>query len=276
MFVRRWVTVASIALSIGSLCSRRLYGPRLFVTWWPEGDGGILSAVVLALAIAAWVTARLRNPLAQGVLLTVSTLAAMGIYAAGEWTKPLNYFESLLLLFQILICSALVAATNHVLRRQPGRQPARILSALGGMGVLIAFLSGGQKWERPLLWELIRSGIYGRQWATAGFATLLMLYAIFGILNAMARPPAALRRRLISVYGYGLLGLFPLALLHEWLLTSTQWSPELNPDTFAFLFRFWMLGTGHAVLLATGIAVWLEALSSPPEPVITTPGSSST
>ena len=266
-FAPAWTLVASVALLIGAFCSDAVGCPRLFVTWWRGLDRGLVMIASATLAVAALPTVRFRSRKLRGGTLTLFSLACLGPYVVAA--SSTYYLQAVGTLVQIVISASLVAASNHVLRLHPERNLPRLLSAIGGSGLLLSFLlpsHDGRRYE-CLLWKVISGGLLDDQWASAFFACCLLPYGILGIVNAIPKSEQPGRRRGVSLYSIFLLVVFPLALLREgWVEHSLNAGyEEFQSRIVSVYLRFWLLGTGYTLLLATGIAEWIGATLEPAE-----------
>ncbi len=259
-----WIVGASIALIQGAIWSSRLGGHRLFVTWWPTQDPTSVPArvallVPIFLAVTSLVTLRVRARLLRATVLTILTLAALTVYLAVALIAEQDT-EAFVLLIQIVVGAALVAAGNRGMRLFPDRKAPRILSGIGGVGLLLAFLgTDSGSFRSCLLHDVLGEGMFGhRQEVPALFAGLLLLYAVLGAVSPFARPSATLQFRMMSLFKYVLMFTFPIALYRQWVASCAWCGEDERAREMMFLLRFWLLGTGHTVLLAAGISSWIE------------------
>jgi hypothetical protein len=261
-FIPFWVGLASIALVAGALASSKIGGQRLFVRWWPTKDPNsipVRAAVIVPsfLALSAFVTIWIPNRLFRAVLLTLLTLGAMGVYLYIA-CMAVEDFESFALLIQIVVGAAFVAAGIRTMRLFPDRKLPRIMTGIGGAGLLYAFLEKGPDSHRSLLDNLIGEGLYGYQPDAAAFGGLILLYGILGAVSPFSKPSATLQMSVSSLCKYVLLVGFPIALFRQWMLSSDWPQDAMRLEELGFLARFWLLGTGHTVLLASGLSSWAE------------------
>lgn len=266
--VRFWVLVSSIALLISAVFSSQILGRMNYFSGEPDH---LRLAVIIptVLAVTSFAASRLRHPMMRGGILTCGPLCALGVYGA-EFAAFSDRDTHALATAQMIVGGSLIAACNHVLRQHPDRRSPKILSVIGGVGLLLSFLlDQPNSWGyRPIIWVVVDSGLFQGHWAAGVFAASVILLGVAGILNATARVPAPLRRRQVRRFCYVLLLGFPLVLAHEWWLTMSPWTtPEYNAITVRTLLHFWLLVMGCTLLLATGIAAWLEAALAPDETI---------
>jgi hypothetical protein len=287
-FVPMWVVVASVGLIAGALSRCEFMG------WWyalivvhmgtngttSEGDPvpiHLCRTIPATLGVCSLVALWIRNRKVRGAVLTLTAFLALilcygNVYFVGIQQRALgNWIE-------IMVAAAMVAAGNRTMLRVPERRLPRVLSGLGGAKLFLSFLISGDDYiQRSILSEIVRDGFYGRGWEVVHFGTLLLFYAILGTLNPFARRPPTIRCRVVSIIGYLLLVAFPFVLYQMWMQMTGRGPEPVSSYHFDFLLKFWLLSTGFTLLLAVGLATWVEEalLRKEPDSAIKEQGSPS-
>jgi len=192
---RRWVNGWSRTwgsfLLIGALLP---FGERRTLIWlWQLGDaggGGMLLAIlpVVALgAVAVFAVPRMRSvgllaPLALGLAVHAG-FAAIRAQERQElfWDIPTEIIQVAL---AVGLGAALIAVGNHLRKATAAGRRSRMLSGLGGLVVVAAFLIPVQE-DAPLLTIATESASQGLYYPSPFFG--LCLYGVLGILGGVPR-----------------------------------------------------------------------------------------
>jgi hypothetical protein len=185
---------------------------------------------------------------------------------------PYGERSSFLRLLQIVVGASLVAAGNHVARLYPEERLPRVVAGIGGAGLVLSFLPypGGRRGS-SILDAIVSEVYFSQDWGPALFAAVLLLYGVLAVPSPFARRPSRWRERVISRIGHLLLVAFPFALYQLWwercggyaVLQIPKGSP-LYPawtecwEEQTLMIEFWLLGSGHVILFAIGVATWME------------------
>jgi hypothetical protein len=277
-FVPFWIVVASFILIAAALSRCEFMG------WWyalivvhmgtngttSEGDPvpiHLCRTIPATLAVCSLVALWIRNRNVRGAVLTLTAFFALilcygNVCFVGTQQRALgNWIE-------IMVAAAMVAAGNRTMLQVPGRLLPRVLSGLGGAKLFLSFLISGDDYiQRGILSEMVRDGFNGRGLEVVLFGTLILFYAILGTVNPIARRLPTIRCRAVSVIGYLLLAAFPLVLYQMWMDMTGRGPEPVSSYHFAFLLKFWLLSTGFTLLLAVGLASWVEELLTKKESV---------
>jgi len=277
-FVPMWVLVASVSLIAGAL------SPSEFLGWWNAlivvhmGTSGsesvgspvpvhLCRSIPAVLGVSSLVAIWIRNRKVRGAVLTLtSSIALVLCYGDVYLTDPEqravgNWIE-------MMVAAAMIAAGNRTMLQVSTRRLPRILAGLGGAKLFLSFLIPGDDYIKSSILSLVvMEGVTGREWEAALFATLLLTYAILGILSPFVRKTPRLRCLVVSILGYVLLIAFPLVLYQQWAGTTNGGPEPYRSLRFAFMLKFWLLGTGYTILLAVGLATWVEEALSKKETV---------
>jgi hypothetical protein len=270
-FVPFWIVVASFVLIAAALARCEFMG------WWyalivvhmgtngttSEGDPvpiHLCRTIPATLGVCSLVALWIRNRKIRGAVLTLTAFLALilcygNVYFVGTQQRALgNWIE-------MMVAAAMVAAGNRTMLLVPGSRLPRVLSGLGGAKLFLSFLVSGDDYiQRSILSQIVMDGFSGRGWEIVLFGTLLLIYAILGTLNPFARRPPTIRCRAVSIIGYLLLVAFPFVLYQMWMDMTGRGPEPVSSYHFAFLLKFWLLSTGFTLLLAVGLASWVEEL----------------
>jgi hypothetical protein len=178
----------------------------------------------------------------------------------------------------ILIGASLVVSGNHATRLFPNRRLPRVLSGIGGVLLFVPFvLKDADMLGRRLLNCLGSESFDGRQWGASLFAWILLILGTLGLISPFSLPPSKGRTRAISLISYLLLVAFPFALGQSWWERDGEYAVlniSKGDSLYAawlmcweerdLMLKFWLLGSGHTILLSTGIAAWIEEVLSRP------------
>lgn len=250
-----WIGMSSAALLAGAFVPLPDYLPwRAGTTLdWYQSEarfmGPAMTWAPALLGIVALTLVTLFPPSRTRRILAVVALAPPGAYTLLGLTAP-RYSETLLLC-QLMVGAALIAAGNRVARRFPDPRLPAVLAWIGGAQVVLGFLLW-REWgfDRSLLYEL-GYDLLTYSWAVAAFAFAVLGYGLLAASILPYRRPASIRRRVLSWLGCLLLLGFPVVLCQHTLIFRDS----------ALYLKFWLLATGHTILLAASVAGWLEARS---------------
>lgn len=249
-----WIGLGSSALLVGAfvpLEQQVLWRAGVIFHWYDDPSrttAHLLRWTPACLGALGWTfLAAFPRTLAARFLVVVAA-ASLAIYTLVSLVVP--WRAELRLLSQLVISSALIAAGNRVARRHPEQRLPAVLAWIGAVQVVITFATWVNHPYRDILLFEITFWLRSLDWASCAFALALLAY---GILAASILPrlrPVRLRRAALSHAALLLLILCPLALLQHWEFRGRDGAP---------LIKGWLLGTGHTLLLASGLAGWLEA-----------------
>jgi len=183
---------------------------------------------------------------------------------------------AILALLGILIGASLVVSGNHASRLFPDRRLPRVLSGIGGVLLLVPFvLKDADRYHQRLLDSLGSESFDGRHWGAAIFAWILLIFGTLGLISPFSRPPSKARTRAISLISYLLLVAFPFALGQSWwerdggyaVLSVAKGDPLYAAwmscwEERDLMIKFWLLGSGHTILLSTAVGAWIEEVLS--------------
>jgi hypothetical protein len=246
----------------------------ILVSFWSDPLPTFWVTVVPLGLVVASVAAMSIGPRARGSRLTLPIVGALLGYLAATVASPDPYGErsSFLRLLQIVVGASLVAAGNHIARLYPEERLPRLVAGIGGTGLVLSFLSypGGRRGS-SVLDAIVREVYFPQDWGPALFAAVLLLYGVLGVPSPFARRPSRWRGRAISMIAHLLLVAFPFALYQLWwkrcggyAVLQVQKGDPLYPawaecwEQQTLMIEFWLLGSGHVILLAIGIAAWME------------------
>lgn len=273
-FVRVWGTVGALLIIVGALsrtdfsCS---WSTLILMDSWPGKLPEIWGRILpLALGLASLVTLWIRPDRISGIAVASPVMAALLAYSAASLFSQGR--GALLAMLEILLGASLVVAGSHETRIFPDRKLPRALAGIGGMVLFMPFfLRDADMLERRTLELLVYDTIRERAWGAPLVAWLLLILGVFGLCVPSARPPSKGWTRCVSVTCHLLLLAFPFALYQSWwdrnsgyaVLVLQKGDPLYaawmqNWDERDLMFKFWLLGSGHAILLSTGIAAWVE------------------
>jgi hypothetical protein len=276
-FVPFWVFAGSAALAAGALVRSnipcRWTGLISAHPWSDPLPTFWVTVVPLALAAASIATMTIGGR-ARGIRLTLPVVGSFLGYVVATAVSRDRYdnLASFCLLLQILSGASLVAAGNHVARLYPDERLPRILAGIGGAELVLSFLlsvGGGRAGSilDALVWEVY----FPKQWGASLFAVVLLMYGVLGVPSPFVRHSSLWRGRAVSLTGHLLLVAFPFALYQLWWERCAGYAvlqipigDPLHPawaecwEQQTLMIEFWLLGTGHTILLAIGVAAWTE------------------
>jgi hypothetical protein len=252
----------------GLLCRSDPWPDKLPVVW------GRTVPLVLGLVTLATLGIR-RGP---SVMLPVAgglfSYLAASLYSEGR--------GAVLALLGMLIGASLVVAGSHETRIYPDRKLPRVLSGIGGVLLLVPFfLNDADMHGGRIVVQLVQDSVHGRVWGVALFAWLLLALAFLGLWLPSVQAPARRWTRAISLLSYLLLLAFPCALYQSWWEANSGYAVLVvqkgeplyaawmaNWEHRDLMTKFWLLGSGHTLLLSTGIAAWTETILGKQSPLL--------
>ena len=237
------------------------------------------NTVPLALGLVSLVTLAIRRGRTSGESLTIPVAAALLSYLAASLSSlGRGAFCALL---GMLIGASLIVAGSHATRFHPDRKLPRGLAGIGGVLLSVPFfLRDADMHGNRILENLVRDsvglvGVIGGVWSVSVFAWFLLTLGFLGLCFPSTRPPSKIWTRAISLLAHLLLLAFPFVLYHNWWDRNSGYaSMVVQPgdplyqawmENWAYrdlMTKFWLLGSGHTILLSTGIAAWTDATLS--------------
>jgi hypothetical protein len=290
-FVPVWVATGAILTIVGALSRTDVscgWVALLRADPWPEKLPTVWGRTVpLALGLVSLATLGIRGGRKSGALVTVPVALSLcsyvviSLYSAGR--------GAILALLGILIGASLVASGSHATRIFPERRLPRALAGLGGVILFVPFiLKDADMFGARILENLVQESVRGDTWGVSLVAWLILALGGLGLCLPSVRPPSKGWTRAISLLSYLLLLAFPFALYQSWwdrnsgyaVLVVQKGDPlyqawMANWEYRDLMAKFWLLGSGHTILLSSGIAAWVEDVlgsSSMPEDKRFNPG----
>jgi hypothetical protein len=261
-WVTGWTRVWGIFLVLGSLFP---YGRPMRLIWFWQfaatGRGSELLVTIPAAALgllALVFVARGRRPWLLGPL-ALGLFAHAGFMAIRAQAKKESFVAMPVDLIQLAMligaATALVAAGNHLLKRTDAAPGARILSGLGGVGLIAAYVAPVDK-GLPLLLVFLpaRTGL-DLPYALSFLCFLLpAAYGVVGLLAAFLRGPGIRRFSSVSIRVLvAVIPLVPVASVYVFEGIAIREAWMVLTWLKSCLTIFGMLG-----LLAVGVVVWFR------------------
>lgn len=263
-FVWRWTLGCAVALVLGSACP---YDPAWYLLHmdlrlWPSPYLAVYYPILLAgLTLGSL---GLKDRLRRGGMILIFTFAAVftqfihllhyctdGLSLTSLWEA-----DVLVTRFQMIIGAALVASGNRVMRSFPHQAAPRIMLGTGGALVIASFLLSWESWSRPALYGIVFDWYADWRESRMGFGILLLAFGALGFLTAFARYRLKARYRMLSVGAYLVIAACMMAL---WVNRNSGWTSTFFSVPVMCL-KLGLLVMAHVVLLALGLATWVEEL----------------
>jgi hypothetical protein len=273
-----WGAAGAILTIVGALSRTDVscgWGALFRADPWPEKLPVLWGRTVpLALGAVSLATVGIRRGRNSGASLTVPVaVALLSYFAASLYSEGRG---AILALLGILIGASLVVSGGHATRIFPDRKLPRALAGIGSVLLSVPFfLNDADAYGGRILEHLVQDTVRGGVWGVSCFAWLLLALGGLGLCVPSTRPPSKGWTRAISLLSYLLLIAFPFALHQSWWNRNSGYAVLIvqkgeplydawmaNWEYRDLMTKFWLLGTGHTILLSTGIAAWVEDVLS--------------
>lgn len=259
-FFPLWVTVGCAALLAGAAVPTNFMGywTSIEIFHWGEGNPSLYLWRFNPAALAAVCLAALclqRNTSAGAVVTVSSAVALLAALLEIHLTVKLSALWNWILMIG---GAALIAAGNHTMKRVPEKRLPGIVAGIGGVRLFLSFLAEGEYFSKSTIYRMMSIFHMEQNPEAHIFAWLLLTYSVLAILSPFVRSRPKFRCRVISLLGYVLLCLFPVALHREWMSLSGWRHDSIQDRHLDFMLKFWLLGTGYVLVLSAGLATWME------------------